>query len=216
MSEQRLGAARVVICAVTAGLFLAGCAGQIFNKPPPKLYRLTPKSTFDTNMKKVNWQLTVETPLAEAGINTSRIAVLRNPLSLDYYEGVTWVDTAPRLVQTLLVESFENSRKIVGVGRQSVNLRTDYALITDLREFQSELVPKGNPVAHVRINAKLVRFPDRVIVATLSADEKVPADGGKLPNVIQAFDKALGRALKKIVVWGLTVVPSENPRGRRR
>jgi cholesterol transport system auxiliary component len=49
---------------------------------------------------------------------------------------VTWVDTAPRLVQTLLVESFENSRKIIGVGRQSVNLRTDYALIIDLREFQ--------------------------------------------------------------------------------
>ena len=128
---------------------------------------------------------------------------------------MTWVDTAPRLVQTLLVESFENSGKIVGVGRQSVNLRTDYALLTDLREFQSELVPNRNPVAYVRINAKLVRFPDRVIVATLSADEKVRAAGGTLPNVIQAFDKALGRALKKIVNWGLTAVPPDR-RGRRR
>jgi cholesterol transport system auxiliary component len=215
MKRQRLGSIRIIAFAITTGLLLAGCTGLVFDKAPPKLYRLTPKSTFDPNMKKVEWQLTIETPMAEAGINTSRIAVLRNPLSLDYYEGVTCVDTAPRLVQTLLVESFENSRKIIGVGRQSVNLRTDYALITDLREFQSELVTNGSPIAHVRINAKLVRFPDRVIVATMSADEKVPAAGGNLENVIQAFDKALGRALKKIVNWGLTVVPPERQRRRR-
>jgi len=54
-----------------------------------------------------------------------------------------------------------------------------------------------------------------VIVATMSADEKVPAAGGNLENVIQAFDKALGRALKKIVNWGLTVVPPERQRRRR-
>ncbi|MGB0576728.1 MAG: ABC-type transport auxiliary lipoprotein family protein [Alphaproteobacteria bacterium] len=215
MKVNRMGSIRIIAVAITAGLFLAGCTGLVFDKAPPKLYRLTRKSVFDPNMKKVEWQLTIETPVAEAGINSSRIAVLRNPLSLDYYEGVTWLDTAPRLVQTLLVESFENSRKIVGVGRQSVNLRTDYTLLTDLREFQSELSPGGNPVAHVRINAKLVRFPDRVIVATMSADEKIPATGAKLKNVIQAFDKALGRALKKIVNWGLTSVPPER-RGRRR
>jgi cholesterol transport system auxiliary component len=184
MKNQRLASLRLMAFAITAGLLMAGCGGLVFDKAPPKLYRLTPKSTFDPKMKKVEWQLTIETPLAEAGINTSRIAVLRNPLSLDYYEGVTWVDTAPRLVQTLLVESFENSKKIVGVGRQSVNLLTDYTLLTDLREFQSELSPDGNPVAHVRINAKLVWFPDRVIVATFSADEKIRAAGGKLEHVV--------------------------------
>jgi len=215
MKLQRLGSVRIVAAAITTGLLLGGCTGLVFDKAPPKLYRLTPKSTFEPNMKKVEWQLTIETPLAEAGINTSRIAVLRNPLSLDYYEGVTWVDTAPRLVQTLLVESFENSRKIVDVGRHSVNLRTAYTLLTDLREFQSELSPDGYPLAHVRINAKLVRFPDRIIVATFSADEKIRAVGGKLEHVVQAFDKALGRALKKIVNWGLTVVPPERHRRRR-
>jgi ABC-type uncharacterized transport system auxiliary subunit len=72
-------------------------------------------------------------------------------------------------------------------------------------------VPNCNPVVHVRINAKFVRFPDRVIVATMSADEKNLAADGKLENVIQAFDKAL----KKIVNWGLTVLPPERQRRRR-
>jgi hypothetical protein len=62
------------------GVLLAGCTGLVFDTAPAKLYRLAPKSTFDSNMKKVEWQLTIETPLAEAGTNTSRITVLRNPL----------------------------------------------------------------------------------------------------------------------------------------
>ena len=39
------------------------------------------------------------------------------------------------MVQTLLVESFENTGKIVAVARKATDIRADYVLKTDLREF---------------------------------------------------------------------------------
>ena len=52
-----------------------------------------------------------------AGLNTARIAMNDSPIELRYFERANWTDFAPKMVQTLMIESFENSKKIVGVGR---------------------------------------------------------------------------------------------------
>lgn len=205
---QRLASAAVT---VLIALVTAGCSGLPFNKPPPQLFVLTPKNTFPANLPKANWQMAIDQPVASAALNTSRIAVNRTAMSLDYYEGANWVDTAPKMVQTLLIESFENSRRIVGVGRQSVALRADYNLVTELREFQAELRKDGPPDIRVRLNAKLVRFPQRIIVASTSKEAIVRAKGARIQDVVRAFDEALGKVLKEIVVWTLDAVPSEAP-----
>lgn len=199
--------------------FVSGCGVFPFDKPAPSLFVLTPKNTFSSDLPTVDWQLTVELPLADAGINTSRIAARKSAVSIDYFQGANWTDTAPRMVQSLLVESFENSSHIVGVGRQSAALRADYTLLLELREFQAEY-QNGAPIpsAHVRLNAKLVRLPQRIIVATKNADTSTKAKNGQLDNVVLAFDQALGSVLKDIVEWALTAVPPKlnNRPGRRR
>jgi cholesterol transport system auxiliary component len=192
-------------------LTLAGCAGLPFDKPPPRLFVLTPKSVFPENLPTVDWQMTIDLPLAPAGLNTSRIAVHRTPISLDYYEGANWVDTAPKMVQTLLIESFENSRRILGVGRQSVALRADYNLVTELREFQAELRNGGPPDIRVRVNVKLVQFPQRIIVATTSAEAVTRARENQIEDIVGAFDDSLGKVLKDIVTWTLQAVPAAPP-----
>ena len=55
--------------------FLAGACEQLVpgQGPPPILYRLTPKSTFRSDLPKVRWQLVLELPLANAGLSTTRI-----------------------------------------------------------------------------------------------------------------------------------------------
>lgn len=189
------------IAALLLSLALAACEGP-FNRPPPQLYVLSPKSTFDTTLPDVEWQLSVDVPVAEAGINTSRIAVRRGPARLDFFEGVNWSDVAPRLVQTMLVESFENSRRIIGVGRQNVALRADYSLASELREFQAETID-AQPRVRVRLNAKLIKLPRRVIVAATSAEAVVPAKGDSVDDFVAAFDQALGKVLKSIVTWAL-------------
>lgn len=203
---------RAVIAAVM--LTLGACqlpgAGD-----PPSLYTLTPKNTFAPDLPTVTWQLIVERPVAAAGLNTSRIALQRSPISVEYYANSNWTDVAPLMVQTLLIESFENTGKIVAVSRESTALRADYLLQTELREFQAEYDASGPPLARVRILAKLVRVADRSIVASHTAERTARATGGSMENVAVAFDEALGQVMRRIVEWTLTAPASAPPPSRR-
>lgn len=175
--------------------------------PPPQLYILSPKSTYDPNMPATKWQLAIEVPLAEAGLNTARIALRHDPLSLEYFERANWIDTAPRMVQTLIVESFENSRKATAVGRASIGLRSDYTLVSELRAFQAEYDGKAAPSVRVRINVKLIKMPQRTIIGAMSVMRTAPAPGTRMEDVVLAFDDALGKALRQIVDWTLRSLP---------
>lgn len=193
---------------------LASCAGNLLpgaRTDLAKLYILTPKNTFREDLPRVQWQLTVGLPNADAALNTARIALRQNPVSLEYYARANWVDTAPQMVQTLLVESFENSDRIVGVGRQSVTLRADYSLTTDLREFQAEYLGSGPPRVRVRLNAKMVQMPQRNILVAESFEHIEQATDSDLESVVIAFDTALGKTLRRIVEWTLTAVPPGPP-----
>lgn len=196
---RRLGLGlAIALLAAAAGCTLPG-GGE-----PPQLYTLTPKSTFDPNLPSVQWQLVVERPVAAAGINTQRIALQRSPVTLDYFARASWTDQAPALVQTLLIESFENTGKIRAVSRESTQVRPDYILQTELREFQAENEVTGKmPTAHVRLNGKLIRMPDRTIIGSYTADRRAAATRGDIEGIVLAFDEALGRAMKEIVEWAL-------------
>lgn len=186
------------------GLLLAGCTGILRNaQTPPNIYRLTPKSTFGANLQPVSWQLVVDIPTAPASIDSQRIAILHTPVQVEYYANANWTDRAPLMIQRLIVESFENSHMITSVGVQSVGLRSNFELMPDIREFQAEYLNGPIPSAHVRINVKLVKMPERMIVAGQSFEDEVQAQSDTLNNVILAFDAALGKVLKNLVRWTL-------------
>lgn len=197
---------RVLLSALAVPVTAALSACQIpvpGQGPPPLLYRLTPKSTFGKDMPEVHWQLVIDTPLADAGIDSTRIALQRSPTRLEYYARSTWSDRAPVMVQTLMIESFENSNRIVAVGRDVVSLRADFVLKTELREFQAEYFGEPAPRAHVAISTRLVQLPRRAIIGTQTFESIIPAEGDNLDGIVAAFDEALGKVLRRIVVWTL-------------
>ncbi|MBT7756391.1 MAG: hypothetical protein HN732_03625 [Rhodospirillaceae bacterium] len=194
------------LCFPALVLGLAGCDGMLpkFGGPAPNLYTLTPKNTFAKGLPRADWQLVVEEPIASGGLNVDRIALRATPTELKYFARASWTERAPRMVQTLLVESFENSRAIVAVGRKAVGLRSDYNLKTDMREFQAEYFDAdGIPTVRVRLNAKLVKQPLRAIVASKTFEATKKAEGKSIQQIIQAFDKALGKVLRRTVEWTL-------------
>ena len=184
---------------------LAGCGILPKVQEPTTLYTLTPKTTFPDGLPSVNWQLVVELPTAAAGIDSSRIALTHDPFTLEYYAKAAWTDNAPGMVQTLLIESFERTGKIVAVGPESAGLRPDFILKTDLREFQANY-RGGDPVPTVvvRVSAKLVAMPQRRIVRAINSDKSVKAAGSTFEDVLNAFDDSLGHVLRDIVVYTLT------------
>jgi len=159
---------------------------------------------FPKDLPAVDWQLVVEEPLASGGLNIARIALRDKPTDLNYFAGSQWTERAPRMVQTLLVESFENSGKIVAVGRQAIGLRSDFNLKSELREFQAEYkAPETPPVVRVRLNAKIIKQPRRAIIASENFEAAIAAKSTKMNDIIKAFDDALGKVLRRIVIWTL-------------
>ena len=193
---------RALLAATASALALSACDSVLPGRgPPPRLYRLTPKSTFP-DLPKVDWQLVVEPPSAQASIDTPRIGLMLSPLRFDYYAQANWVDRAPLMVQSLIIESFDNSAAIIAIGRESVGLRPDYVLKSELREFQANVEDDGH-VVNVALHAKLVQMPERLIVASAEFEHTVPTPPDTLHPVIDAFDKALGDVLKRLVIWTL-------------
>jgi cholesterol transport system auxiliary component len=175
---------------------------------PQDLYTVTPKSTFDPDLPSVYWQLAVEAPAAAANLNTGRIAIAMTPTSTDYYAKAAWTDRAPLMVQTRIVDSFENTRKIVAVARESIGIRANYVLQPDLRNFEALYYYGKPPIVRVRIIAKLVRMPDRQIIAVGSFERCVRARADSVPKVVDAFDQALGSVIKRLVAWTLRTPPA--------
>jgi cholesterol transport system auxiliary component len=199
---------RLVVCAAAASL--AGCA-LLQAADPQDLYTVTPKSTFEPGLPAVYWQLTVEAPAAAANLNTGRIALAMTPTSSDYYAKAAWTDRAPLMVQTRIVDSFENTRKIVAVARESIGIRANYVLQPDLRNFEALYYYGEPPIVRVRIIAKLVRMPDRQIIGVASFERCARARADKIPKVVEAFDQALGGVIKQLVSWTLRTPPARPP-----
>jgi len=194
----------LLVCLVAVG----GCSGFIPTGPPPNLYNLTPKSTFSNDLALVEQQVVVEEPLAAGGLDSNRIALRPSATELKYFANSRWTERAPKMVQTLLVESLENSGKIVSVGRQAIGLRSDFNLKTELREFQAEYFDTSgeNPDIRVRINVKVVAQPQQKIIASRSFEDVQTAEGTSMNAIVTAFDRALGKVQKRIVEWVVTVL----------
>ncbi|WP_171233239.1 ABC-type transport auxiliary lipoprotein family protein [Ruegeria sp. HKCCA4812] len=208
--------------AILTFALVGGCAGLGTLKQaakPNDLYLLTPKSTFSSALPRIQKQIVVEEPTATAAVNTDQIAIQPTPFQVQYLPRARWVDRAPLIVQTLLIESFENSGKVAAVGRSTVGLRADYVIAPDLREFQGIVVAdpeNGDKIRiEVRMNIKVIDEYDDKIIASNSFQENVVAASDQTSDLIKAFDLALGRAMRDSVEWSIRRINSHvanNPR----
>lgn len=183
-------------------LAVTGCASLLGLGAAPHLYRVTPKSTYPANLPHPSVQILVDVPLAPAGLDTTRIALSHSAVSIDYFADSEWTDRLPQLVQTALLESFENSRAITAIDRESIGLRADFILKTEIRHFEALYdSPNGPPVVWVAIITRLVAPSGREIVAQSSFERREQASANEIPRIVLAFDEALGAVIKDIVVW---------------
>ena len=201
----------MAVCAVAAAASLAGC--QLLNAvtEPIDLYTVTPKSTFDPDLPAVYWQLAVEAPAAAANLNTGRIAIALTPTSTDYYANAAWTDRAPLMVQTRIVDSFENTqqdrRGVPRIDRASRQLRA----ATRPAQLRGALLLRqaaDRAGAHHRQARAYARPADhrRRLVRALRAGAR-----RQIPKVVEAFDQALGSVIKRLVAWTLRTPPPRAP-----
>ncbi len=171
---------------------------------PPQLYVLMRKTTFPADLPKVSRQLLVDTPIAPAEIDTARIALTRSPTTIDYFADAAWSDRAPAMVQSLLIESFEQTGKILSVARDSAVLRADYILMPELRRFEARYENgEAPPTVLVRLLVRLIKMPERLIIGEDIAEARETAAANNMDAIVEAYNEALGSVMKRLVTWTL-------------
>lgn len=207
-----------LMIALSSALALSACALGTLSSlssatSPTDLYLLTPKSTFDSSLPRLEQQIVVTEPTATAAVSNDRITVQPTPLEVRFLPGVRWVDRAPLIVQSLLIESYENSGKVDAVGRSAIGLRADYQIVPDIREFQARVPPDALPdaplEAHVRINIKIVNDEFDRIIASKSFERYRTSESDDPQDIVSAFDGALGAVMRDIVEWSVRRMHSD-------
>jgi cholesterol transport system auxiliary component len=175
-------------------LGLVGCALAAGSKPPT--YDLVATHSFAGTKKPAPWQLVVYEPTATSALDTSRLMVRPQADQVSYYKGIAWSDRLPRLVQTRMIETFQNSGAVKSVSPST----GQYALATELRSFQID-VTSGRAAAEIDIFAKLINVSTGRVVATKGFSARVPATSDAPGDAIAALNQAFTEVLQDTTTW---------------
>lgn len=189
-------AAGVMLCLSLA----SGCVGSLLESKvdEPKTYVLQPMAA-ETAQVAFPSQLAVSWPTATPGLDTNRIAVLREGNQLDYFYGARWGGSAPQVVQSFLVSLLQSQQGFKTVVAESARVDADYLLEVDVRDFQAEYTGNdATPVVRITLVATLIDIKSRRSRGLLQASASVPAKENRLVTVVTAFQTALQQASMSI------------------
>ena len=190
----------LAIAALIASVFtLAGCG----NGQAPPTFDLSAPQVASRARGSAHGQLVVAEPSALSVLNTDRI-VVRNRGEIAYLSRAQWSDRLPRLVQSRLVEGFENGSRVRAVGTPTDKLAADYQLVTDVRAFH--VAVGSEPMAEVEISAKVVSDRAGRVLASKTFRASVPAASTEGPDAVNALDEAFQRVISDLVDWASHVV----------
>lgn len=193
MSRSAPALATGLICLSLLGCALAG------GSRAPSTYDLVAPRSFAASAKPAPWQLMVYEPTATNALDTSRLMVRPKADQVSYYKGIAWSDRLPRLVQTRMIETFQNSGAVKAVSPSS----GQYALQTELRAFNID-VTSGRAAAEIDMFAKLVNTSTGRVVATKSFSARVPAKTDAPGDAIAALNQAFTELLQDTTTWVAT------------
>lgn len=195
-ARRRPLVARLLVGLPLMAVLLAGCGTKANN------------DTFDLSVTPSaegavarSRQILVPEPTAVQLLNSEQVVVRVSPSEIQYLSESRWGDRLPALVQSKLVQAFENSRRVGGVGKPGQGLAIDYQVVTDIRAFE---VSAGSPrSAVVEISVKLLNDRNGTVRAQNVFRATSPISGAENRDFIQALNRAFARVGADIVDWTL-------------
>ncbi len=190
---------------------LPGCAAlsALQGEPDRDLYELRTPTQAPTGCGRANInQLVVELPKTRGTLDRDRIMIRPSVLQTQYLPDAQWGDTVPAMLQRLLVQSFSATDSFDHVGRAPLGVAGDYALISEIEDFNAELVPEGpggpeGVIIRLSVEAQMIREMDASVVSRSSFSANVPAASTRTQDLIPAFDAGTRQLVAQMTNWGL-------------
>jgi cholesterol transport system auxiliary component len=190
-SAIRTGTTWMVLASV-----LAGCSTAAQNDT----YSLGMAPVIEGKAAK-NRQVLVPEPTALKALDSEQLVIRVSPSEIRYLANSQWSDRLPKMVQSRLVQAFENTGQLGGVGRPGEGLAIDYQILTDIRSF--EITTDGTDKAVVEIAAKILNDRTGTIKAQKIFRAVVSTPGTDNPAFVEGLDEAFNTVAGEVVVWTL-------------
>ena len=177
----------------------AGCGSLLdTDLPASTSYVLAPVPASSTGVARSEADISIGRPDVAPGLDTERIAVLKGR-QLDYYRAAQWGGRMTEVVQTLIVDSFEDQQLFRSVTSEQARVPGEYVLDVSVRDFQAEYAGGSEvPTAHVTIIGRLIRVTDRQLVDTFAASAQSKANDNRMTDVAAAFETAAHKVVLEL------------------
>ena len=170
-------------------------------------------------MKPLDKQVTVADPSALLTYDSERILAQDDGNGLAPLGNARWADTLTKLVQSRIMQSFENTGSLTEVTRPSEAGTPELQLSTEIRKFQIVNTPERT--AEAQISAKIIAADGHIIAARVF-DGSAPVKTAEEADAAKALNEAFGQILSSLIPWTADVVagggekPSPAPTQPRR
>lgn len=187
---------------VLAALSVSACVSLLPESTPSGVYRLS--SPAPRAWTGESWTVVeVVPPQAPRGLAGDEIAIQLADQHIAYMAGARWISPAPRIVQNLIVDTFNATNSRLAPALPEDGVRAEYELRLDLREFEA-VYDNGDanaPLIRVRLGARLVATNGRRFVGSNVFVGEVRASANRVGAIIAAFDQAATGVSAELADW---------------
>ncbi|MEM9221065.1 MAG: ABC-type transport auxiliary lipoprotein family protein [Pseudomonadota bacterium] len=149
-------------------------------------------------------QILVPEPRALSSLATEKIAVKPTALTLSYYPAVALEDTAPKVFQRVLLDTYQNTGRVAAVGLPGESLLINYQIVTEMRAFQAETFEANR--ARVVIAVKLLNDANGRVLRDRIFTTVVPMGGDAADDAAEGLEAAAQQIATDIVAWTLAAI----------
>ncbi|MEM7694312.1 MAG: ABC-type transport auxiliary lipoprotein family protein [Pseudomonadota bacterium] len=189
------------LLALTLMAALAGCAGS--DNAIEAIYTISADAT-PAAPSGTTSQLLVPEPRALASLGSNRIAVKPTPITLSYYPSVALEDTAPKVLQRVLLDTFQNTGRVRAVGLPGQSLLINFQVVTEIRAFQVETF--GTNRARIEVSAKVLNDSNGRVRADRIFETEVAIPGDGPDQAAEGLNAAAQAISNDIVAWTLATI----------
>ncbi|HEY4924243.1 MAG TPA: ABC-type transport auxiliary lipoprotein family protein [Roseiarcus sp.] len=176
---------------LSAGLLIAACGGSA-----PETFDLSAATVPEAH--RLRAQVAIREPVTSLDLDSQRILVRTSPETVAYLTGAQWADRLPTLIQTRLVQTFQNAHLLDSVGRAGAGFSSNFSLELDVRAFELDA---KRVQGVVDIAAKIVDDRGGRIVASRIFRMEVPSAGTSGVQASVALNTALSAVMTQIVAF---------------
>jgi cholesterol transport system auxiliary component len=176
---------------LSAGLLITACGGSA-----PETFDLSAATVPEAH--RLRAQVAIREPVTSLDLDSQRILVRTSPETVAYLTGAQWADRLPTLIQTRLVQTFQNAHLLDSVGRAGAGFSSNFSLELDVRAFELDA---KRVQGVVDIAAKIVDDRGGRIVASRIFRMEVPSAGTSGVQASVALNTALSAVMTQIVAF---------------